>query len=142
MPKGEILVGVNISYHNLRGSSHYVAQVERLSSKILSRGEERSPLKYIISVLLSNFEYFIEKKCGLWTRVWISIFIMPKFLPRVQTLGAKTTKKCCHVGTLEAFHLWTLENSMKAERLESYYRPIKLLHFLHLSLNGHSVKCS
>ena len=56
-----------------------------------------------MNVLLSNFEYFIEKEFGLLTRVWISIFNMPKFLSRVQTFGAKTTKKCCHVGTLEAF---------------------------------------
>ena len=24
------------------------------------------------------------------------------------TFGAKSAKKCCHVGTLEAFHLWSL----------------------------------
>ena len=39
-----------------------------------SRGEDRSPLKYIISVLLSDSECFIEKKCGLSTRVWVSIY--------------------------------------------------------------------
>ena len=57
----------------LRGSSHYVGQVERSLPKLLSRGEGRSPLKYIINVLLSNFEYLIEKKFHLVTRLWVSI---------------------------------------------------------------------
>ena len=35
--------------------------LHRPSPKILSRGEERSSLKYIMSVLLSDFEYFVEK---------------------------------------------------------------------------------
>ena len=62
---------------------------------------------------------------------------MPKFLPRVQTLGAK---KLCHVGTLEAFHLWIFEPSLKVKRLDSHSPPIKFLDFLHLSTNTHSVK--
>ena len=49
-------------------------QDERLLLEFLSRGEERSPLKYIICILLLDFEYFIEKKFGLSTRVWIFIF--------------------------------------------------------------------
>ena len=114
----------------LRGSSHYVAQGERLLPKLLSRGEEGSPLKYIMSVIL------LKKKFGLLIRVWVSVFIVPKLLLRVQTLGAKTTKKCCHVGTLEAFHLWILG----AEKLDSCSPPIKLLDFLHLLTNGHSMK--
>ena len=84
--------------------------------KLLSRGEDRSPLKYIISVLLSDSKYFIEKKFGLSTRVWISILGGPKLLLRGQTLGAKSAKKCCHVGILEAFHLWSLAISVKAQR--------------------------
>ena len=46
----------------VRGSSHLASQVERSNPKFLSRGEGRSSLTYIISVLLSDFEYFIEKK--------------------------------------------------------------------------------
>ena len=85
---------------SIRASSHLAGQAERPNSKLLSKGEDRSPLKYIISVLLSDFEYFIEKKFGLSTRVWVSILEGPKLLLRDQTLGAKSAKKCCHVGTL------------------------------------------
>ena len=100
----------------LRGSSNYKSnlrgEVERSLAKLLSRGEGRSPLKYIISVLLSDFEFFIEKKFHLSTRVWVSILRGPKFLLSDQTLGVKSAKKCCHVGTLEAFHLWSLVTSV------------------------------
>ena len=77
-----------------------------------------------MSVFLSNFEYFIEKKFGFSTRVWVSILSMPKFLPRVQNLGAKTTKKYCYVGTLEAFYLWILGTSVKAKRPNFLSLPI------------------
>ena len=97
-----------------RASTHLAGQTERLNPKLLSRGEDKSPLKYIISVFLSDFEYFIKKKFGLLTRVWISILGRPKLLSRGQTLGAKSAKKCCHVDTLEAFHLWSLATSVKA----------------------------
>ena len=103
----------------LTASSHLAGQAERPNPKLLSRGEDRSPLKYIISVLLSNSEYFIEKNFGLLTRVWVSVLGGPRLLSRGQTLGAKSAKKCCHVGTLEAFHLWTLATSVKAQRLTS-----------------------
>ena len=73
-----------------KGSSYYSAQVEGLLPKLLSRGEERSPLKYIMNVFLSNFEYFIEKMFGLLARVWISILGVPKLLSRGRTLGAKS----------------------------------------------------
>ena len=95
------------------------SQVERPNSKLLSRGEERSPLKYIISVLLSDSEYFIEKKFGLLTRVWVSVLGGPKLLSRGQFFGAKKVKKYWHVGTLEALHLWGLATSVKAERSTS-----------------------
>ena len=49
----------------IRASSHLAGQAERSIPKLLSRGEDRSPLKYIISVFLSDSEYFIEKKFGL-----------------------------------------------------------------------------
>ena len=90
-----------------RGSSHYAGQVERSLPKHLSRGEGRSSLKYIMSVILLDFEYFIENKFHLSTRVWVSILGGPKLLLRGQILGAKSAKKCCHVGTLETFHLWS-----------------------------------
>ena len=45
----------------LRASSHMAGQVKRPNPKLLSRDEERSPLKYIINIFLSNSEYFIEK---------------------------------------------------------------------------------
>ena len=89
-------------------------QVEKLNPKLLSRGEDRSPLKYIINVLMSDSEYFIEKKFGLSTRVWVSDLGGPKLLSRGQSFGIKSVKKCHHIGTLEAFHLWSLATSVKA----------------------------
>ena len=79
---------------------------------------------------------------SLSARVWIFILNVPKFLPRVQTLGTKSAKKYCHVSTLEAFHLWILGTSMKAKRPNSCSLPIKLLDFFHLSTKRHSVKPS
>ena len=75
----------------VRGSSHYVVQVERLLFKLL-QGKGRSPLKYIMSVLLLDFEYFILKKFDLLARVWVSLDV-PKLLLRGQILEAKSTKK-------------------------------------------------
>ena len=43
-----------------------------------------------------------------------------------------------HIGTLEAFHLWSLLTNLKADRSTSHSPPIKLLDFLHLLTNGHS----
>ena len=104
----------------IRASSHLVSQAERPNSKLLSKGEDRSSLKYIISVLLLDSKYFIEKKFGLSTRVWVSVLGGPKLLSRGQTLGAKSAKKYYHVGTLEAFHLWNLATSVKDQRLTSW----------------------
>ena len=100
-------------------SSHLTGQAERPNPKLLSRDEDKSPLKYIFSVFLLDSEYFIEKKFGLSTRVWISILGGPKLLLRGQTLGAKSARKYCHVGTLEAFHLWSLATTVKAQRSTS-----------------------
>ena len=94
-----------ILHSNLRGSSHYATQAEGSLSK-LSKGEGRSPLKYIMSVLLPDFEYFIEKMIGLLAKVWISIPGVSKLLPRGQTLGTKSAKKglpCRHFGGLSPF---------------------------------------
>ena len=66
----------------VRDSSHYATQAERMLPKLLLIGEGRSALKYIMSVFLSNFEYFNEKMFGLSTRVWISILSGSKFLLR------------------------------------------------------------
>ena len=82
-----------------------------------------------MSVLLLDFAYFVEKMFGLFARDWVYILSMPKLLPKGQTLAAKSTKKCCHVSTLEAFHLWNLGTSVKAKRLDSRSLPIKLLDF-------------
>ena len=95
--------------------------------------KNKSSLKYINSVFLSDSEYFIEKKFGLLTKVWVSILGGPKLLSRGQTLGAKSAKKCCHVGTLEAFHLWSLATSVKVQRLTSRLSTNHIVGFLHLS---------
>ena len=72
----------------LTAFSHLAGQTP--NPKLLSRGEDRSSLKYIISVLLSDSEYFIENKFGLLTRVWVFVLKGPKLLSRGQTLGAKS----------------------------------------------------
>ena len=89
-----------------------------------------------------DFEYFIQKMFHLWTRVWIFILGVPKLLLRGQTLGAKSAKKCYHIGTLEAFHLLNLGTSEKAKRSTSRSPPIKFLDFLHLLTDTHSLKTS
>ena len=124
---------INSKLMELRASSHLAGRTERSNPKLLSRGEDRSSLKYIISVLLSNSEYFIEKKFDLSTRVWISVFDAPKLFSRGQTLGAKSAKKCCNVGTLEAFHLWSSATSVKAQRSTSRLSTNHIARFLHLS---------
>ena len=48
-------------------------QAKRLLPKLLSKDEGRSSIKYMLSVLLLDFEYLIEKMFGLLARVWISI---------------------------------------------------------------------
>ena len=118
---------------NLPASSHLVGRTERPNPKLHSKGEDRSSLKYIISVLLSDSKYFIEKKFDLSTRVWVSVFDAPKLFSRGQTLGAKSAKKCCHVGTLEAFHLWSLATIVKAQRSTSRLSTNHVAEFLHLS---------
>ena len=80
----------------------------------------------ILSILL-------KKKFDLSTRVWVSIFDAPKLFLRGQTLGAKSAKKCYHVGTLEAFHLWSLATSVKAQRSTSWLSTNHIVGFLHLS---------
>ena len=42
-------------------------------------------------------------------------------------------QKCCHVGTLEAFHLWSLATSVKAQRSTSRLSTNHIAGFLHLS---------
>ena len=113
----------------MRGSSHLAGQARRLSPKLLLRNKGRNPLKYIMSVVLSDFEYFIEKGFHLLTKVFFFIL-----------RGPKSTKKYCHVDTLEAFHLWSLATSVKAQRSSSRSPPIKLLDFLHLLTNRSSLK--
>ena len=117
----------------MRASAYLVGQNERPNPKLLSRGEDKGSLKYIISVLLSDFEYFIEKKFDLSTRVWVSVFDAPKLFLRGQTLGAKSAKKYCHVGTLEAFHLWSLATNVKAQKSTYRLSTNHVAGFLHLS---------
>ena len=88
---------------NIRGSSYYVAQIERPLLKHLLRGEGRSLLKYIMTVLLLDFEYFIEKKFGLSARVWVSILSVSKLLPRGRTFGAKCAKRMLPCRHFEGF---------------------------------------
>ena len=87
----------------LMASSHLASLAKRPNPKLLSRGEDKSPLKYIITIFLSNSQYFIEKKFVLSTRVWVSILGGPKLLPRGQTLWCQKCQKvlpCRHFGGL------------------------------------------
>ena len=127
---GLIIMGVAGIF---RASSHLAGRTERPNPKLLSRGEDRSSLKYIINVLLLDSEYFIEKKFDLSTRVWVSIFDAPKLFSRGQTLGAKSAQKCYHVGILEAFYFWSLATSVKAQRSTSQISTNHIVGFLHLS---------
>ena len=79
-----VLINILITLINVlfRASLHFAGQAKRPNPKLLSRGEDRSPLKYIISVILSDSKYFIEKRFCLLTRVWVSILGRPKFLSR------------------------------------------------------------
>ena len=115
------------TYH-IRASSHSVKSrgCQPNSSYFWARGEGKSPLKYIMFHLLA--------------RVWVSIFDAPKLFSRGQTFGAKSAKKCCHIGTLEAFHFWSLAISVKAQRSTFCSSPVTLLDFLHLSIDRPSVK--
>ena len=77
------------------GSLHYDVQIERSLPKFLLRGEGRSSLKYIMSVLLSIFEYFVEKKFHLSTRVWVSNFpflVCPNSCREAELLTPKVPK--------------------------------------------------
>ena len=118
-------------------SSHLA---ERPNPKLLSKGEDKSSLKYIINVLLSDSEYFIEKKFDLSTRVWVSVFDAPKLFSRGQTLGAKSAKKCYHVGTLETFHLWSLTLVWRPKGRPLSSSPITLLDSFTSQIDRPSVK--
>lgn len=71
-----------------------------------------------------TFEYFIEKKFGLLTRVWVFIFIVPR-----HTLSTKTLQKCCHVGTFGTFYLKTLASSVKAREAKLSLFPNEIVEF-------------
>ena len=79
-------------FPRIRGFSHYAAQTKKPLSKLLLRGERRSPLKYIMSIFLSNFEYFIEKMFGLYTRIWISFLVCPNSCQEAKLLVPKMPK--------------------------------------------------
>ena len=119
----------------LRGSSHYAAQVERQLPKLLSRGEGRNPLKYIMSVLLSDFEYFIEKSSVSQLEFGFPFSVCPNSCREVELLAPKVPISC-HVGILKAFHFWSLATSMKAKRSYSHSPSIKLLDFIYPSTVG------
>ena len=84
-------------------SSHFAGQAERSNLKLLSRGEDRSSLTYIISVLLSASENFVKKEFGLSTRIWISVLGGPKFLSRGRAFGTKNAKSATIVAPWRSF---------------------------------------
>ena len=93
------LVSCILFFASLGGSLHYAGQVERLF-KLVTR-EGRSSLKYIMSVLLLDFVYFIEKSFTSRLEFGFPFLVDP-------TLGVKSAKKCCYIRIVEAFYLWSL----------------------------------
>ena len=67
-------------------------QVKRPNAKLLSRGEKRSPLKYIISVLLSDSEYFIEKSLASRLEFGFLFLKDPNSSREVKLLAPKVPK--------------------------------------------------
>jgi hypothetical protein len=93
----------------LRGTLHYNHWVKRTLDKLSLKRQGRSPLKYTnYGVCIS-----VEKKFVHLRKVWVSINIVDKLCSTEQTLGAKTYKKCYHVGILEGVIFWPLAFSAK-----------------------------
>ena len=97
----------------LRGSSHYASQVKRSLSKLLSRGERKNPFKYIMNLLLLDFEYFIQKKFHLSAIVLVPFLVGPNSCQEAKFFMPKVPKSIA-MNTLEAFHLWSLATNVKA----------------------------
>jgi hypothetical protein len=77
-------------------------------------------------------------KFGKWVfllkRVQISINNMDKLLSSNQNLGAKTHKKCYHIGIWEGVILWSLTFNVNVHRINFPSQPIKLLESFVLQL--------
>ena len=84
----------------MRASSDLAGQVERSNPKLLSRGEDRSSLKYIINVLLLNSKYFFERKFGLSTRVCVSVLGGSKLLSNTWYQKCQKVLPCRHFVSL------------------------------------------
>jgi hypothetical protein len=107
----------------LRGTLHYNHWVKRTLDKLSLKRQGRSPLKYTnYGVCIS-----VEKKFVHLRKVWVSINIVDKLCSTEQTLGAKTYKKCHHVGILEVVFLYLLTFNVKPTRSNFCSLPIKLL---------------
>ena len=82
----------SLHLYTFRASSDLAGQAERSNPKLLSRGEDRSLLKYIISVLLSDFEYFIEKSLTSRLEFGFRFLEDPNSYPKVKFLAPKVPK--------------------------------------------------
>ena len=80
------------SFWTLRGSSHLAGQVKSLNPKLLSTGEGRSPLKYITSVFLLDFEYFIKKNLASQLEFGFPFSENPNSCQEVKLLALKVPK--------------------------------------------------
>jgi uncharacterized membrane protein YagU involved in acid resistance len=85
---------------------------------------------------------YLERKFVLLRRIWVSIGTMEKLSSSKQNLGAKTHKKCCCVGVLEAIVIWQLTFSTKAQETNFCSPPSKFLESFVFSTNKRSMKCS
>jgi hypothetical protein len=121
----------------VRSASCYGHWVQRTLYKLSLRGQGRSPLKYKNCRLCIWKEKFIHLR-----KIWISTNIVDKFSSIRQTFGAKTSKKCCHVGVLEAIVHLPFASSVQAEQTNFCSPPIKSLESFVYLTHGCSVKCS
>jgi hypothetical protein len=70
----------------------------------------------------------LKKSLKNWFRP-LGVNIADKISSTRQTLGTKTSKRCCHVGVLKAVIHWLLTFSVKAQWTKFCLPPIKLMEF-------------
>jgi hypothetical protein len=111
-------------------------QVKRTWDIFPLKGQGTSSLKYINCGICINLE---REVCPLKGN-WVSIDIVNKLLSTGQILGANTHKKCYYVGNLKDIVLWSLAFSVKAQKTNFYFWPIKLLEPFVFLTDSYSVK--
>jgi hypothetical protein len=123
---------------DLRGGSQFGHQVKRALDKLSSRGQCRSPLKYTNCRLCISLE---RKVCPLEVSLGFHKYCAQVFSHRTNS-WCQTSKKCYHVGIMEAIVHWLLDCSVKAEWTNFYSPPIKVLESFVFLTDSSNMKCS